>query len=429
MSRFHRTVTEHREAIEHLLAPLAAQLDARPERVSIGDVSAHGRVLTRQVEAFVPVPAFDNSQMDGFAVLASDLADASPGHPVELPLGHTTAAGDAPNTHVPGTASPVMTGAAIPVGADAVVPVEATVAGEFPRLVRASEGSPSGAATFTSVVDQGTFVRRRAEDLDVGATVLAVGTRLTASRIGAAAAVGSQHVEVRPRLRVLLCSTGDELAGVGRNDGSSSDLGPGQICDANTPMLQAALDEHGAVVTVLSTGDDADTLRAAILERLPEVDLVITTGGISRGAYEVVRDALDPLGITFGSVAMQPGGPQGMGQLVAGDAVVPVLCFPGNPVSALLSFVMFLAPTLHELVGRGGAPGVMHLKLAHDAVSPENKHQIRRGVIGNDGRVTVTGAGSHLIGDLAAADVLVHLPVGVAEAAEGTEVDTWRFND
>lgn len=422
------TLERHRSEVGAILDPLIARLtgpEADADSLAIGDPALLGRVLAREQTARTPVPAFDNSQMDGYAVCAADLAGAGTDQPVALPLGRATAAGDPPIEHVPGTASPVMTGAAMPRGADAVVPVEATAEGVFPVLRRAGDGvSPEGRATFTAAVPAGEFVRRRAEDLDVGSRIARAGARLSPSLIGALAATGIERVDVRPRVRVLLCSTGDELDEVGAG------LAPGRIHDSNTPMLAAALHGLGAETVVLRTGDTAAALLAAVTARLDEVDVVLTTGGISRGAFEVVREAFAPLGADFHAIAMQPGGPQGLGTLrAASGRAVPLLCFPGNPVSSALSCELFLAPALRRLAGRPAERETRRLPLAHDVSSPAAKHQIRRGALDAEGRVVVTAPGSHLIGDLADAELLVHLPIGVAHAAAGELVDTWRFND
>ncbi len=423
-----RTLEQHRDEVTALLAPLVDSLTERVEEVDLADPECQGRVLAAALIAHSPVPAFDNSQMDGYAVCAADLTHASGENPVQLPLGVTTAAGDAPVEHTPGTASPVMTGAAIPLGADAVVPVEATAPSEFPALVRTAEQAsgltPTGSATFHEPVAPGTFVRVAASDIGVGSTVLEAGTRLTPARIGAAAAVGVATVQVRPRVRVLLCATGDELA-----RGTQATLPQGHIFDANTPMLLAALRGLGAEVRVVRSGDNPDEFLRALRGAANDYDLIVTSGGISRGAYEVVRAALAPLGVWFGSVAMQPGGPQGLGEIASPRGSIPVLCVPGNPVSSWLSLELFLAPTLRALAGRSTTPDATHLQLAHDVDSPPAKHQVRRGSVNADGTVTVLPPGSHLIGDLATADVLVHLPVGLAHAEAGTTVEAWRIND
>lgn len=439
------TFEAYRDQVTKLLAPTVEAALLRTHTISLTHPNAGGRVLAAAVVAATPVPALDNSQMDGYAVSSSDLAHASPEHPVTLELGWTTAAGDPPGEHLRGTASPIMTGAPIPFGADAVVPVEATQPPAFPALTRVGGGTPAGSVTFLAPTPPGSFVRRIGDDIAAGSTMLEAGLRLTPSRIGAAAALGITHVEVQAPLRVLVCATGDELVAqdphaepeVLTDPATAASrnilhLQHGKIHDANTPMLLAALREFGAEVTVIRTGDHPAHLREAVSAHLPTVDLVITTGGISRGAYEVVRDAFEPLGVSFGTVAMQPGGPQGLGVLappVDGAYGVPILCFPGNPVSSMLSFQLFLAPILREMVGLPKSPRIHMLPLSHDVESPATKHQIRRGVIDRSGNVLVLPPGSHLIGDLAAADLLVHLPVGVSSATAGTLVETWSFND
>lgn len=439
-----RTYETHRSEIEALLAPTVEMHARRVTTVSLTHPRAVGQVLATAIVAVTPVPALDNSQMDGYAVCATDLANASPEHPVELVLGVTIAAGDPPRDHVRGTASPIMTGAPVPFGADAIVPVEATLPPEFPPLTRAGEGTPAGTAEFVAPVRAGSFVRRIGDDISAGATMLEAGLRLTPSRIGAAAALGMTHVDVREPLRVLLCATGDELIArdpfaapeVMSAPGAAThrfadELQSGAIFDANTPMLLAALRSFGADVAVLRMSDRPAELRDAVFAHLGATDLVITTGGISRGAYEVVRSAFEPLGVSFGTVAMQPGGPQGHGTLTVPNPdarPVPILCFPGNPVSSLLSFELFLAPILRDIAGINSAPRRQFLPLAHDIESPPAKHQIRRGILDRNGKVVVLPPGSHLISDLAAADLLIHIPIGVASATADTPVETWSFN-
>ena len=423
------TFERHRDEVRALLAPVVARLSGEAEDLDVSDPGLRDRAIARPHAARTPIPAFDNSQMDGYAVLAADLAAATHERPVALPLGRATAAGDAPQRHEPGTASPVMTGAAVPQGADAVVPIEEALPPEFPALSRAGDPEPTGTVSFASAVPAGRFIRRRGEDVETGTPIAEPGTRITPRLIGALAAAGVARVAVRPRPRVLLCSTGDELAASGEG------LRPGRIHDVNTPMLRAALEGLGAEVSVLRTGDTPAELREALLHAPGaagppgSVDLVVTTGGISRGAFEVVRSALEPLRIRFHSVAMQPGGPQGLGSLEHEGRAVPVLCFPGNPVSAALSCELFLAPALRELAGLPAEREAVRLPLAHDVASPPAKHQIRRGAIDADGRVAVFAPGSHLVGELAAAELLVHLPVGVEHAPAGTLVETWRFDD
>lgn len=418
-----RPVDEHVREVRALLAPVVERLEAAaPESLQIDSPELLGRVTARPLRAETPLPPFDNSQMDGYAVRAADLAAASPERPVALGLGRATAAGDPPGVHEAGTASPIMTGAAIPHGADAVVPIEQTVPPRFPRLSRAGDPEPEGTVTFSGPTVSGRFVRRAGEDVTAGTEIVPAGTRLTPARIGLIAFSGAATVPVRPRLRVLLCSTGDELSP--RED----ELAPGRIHDANTPMLAAALREAGASVRTLRSGDGAEQLRAALEAEAPESDLVVTSGGISAGAFEVVREALEPSGVGFVTLAMQPGGPQGLGLLALPSRPIPVVCFPGNPVSALISAEVFLLPTLRGLAGLPEDRPREERRLAHAVDSPAEKHQVRRGRIEADGRVSLSAPGSHLLGGLADAELLAHLPLGVARLPENAPVEIWRID-
>lgn len=418
------TLDEHRREVASVLAAGLTRIRSSAEQLAVADPALHGRVTAGPVTARTPIPAFDNSQMDGYALLSSDLAGASGQEPVTLPVGTATAAGDPPSTHVPGTASPVMTGAAMPQGADTVVPIEEAIPAVFPRLARTGL-APEGSVAFTAPSAAGRFVRRRGEDLPEGAEVVGAGTRLTAARIGAIAAAGISHVSVHRRARILLVTTGDEVL-QGEEKASA-----GRIHDTSGPMLTAAVRALGAETEVLHAPDAPKRLLAALRSHAPSVDLVVTMGGISAGAFEVVREALAPLGAEFHGVALQPGGPQGYGllALVSGDEPTPVLCFPGNPVSSMLSAELFLLPTLRELAGLPGERATVPRILAHDVESPVAKHQLRRGTIDADGRVRVLHPGSHRVSELAGAELLVHLPVGVSTAEEGTTVETWSIND
>lgn len=417
------TPDAHAQAVAALLAPLLARLadPASAEQIAVG--AALGRVLAVPVASPIAVPPFANSQMDGYAVRAADVAGAEASTPVRMPVGRTSAAGDAPPTHVAGTASPVMTGAPIPLGADAVIPIEQADPPRFPDL---GEGRPHAAAdatvAFAASVAPGTFVRDVGADLAAGAQILAADTRLGPAQLGSLAAAGITGVAVRPRPRVLLISTGQELRSPGEP------LAPGQIYDANTVSLTAALREAGAEPIALSAPDEAAALLDAVA-RHPDVDLIVTTGGVSAGAFEVVRDALEPAGVRFGHVAMQPGGPQGLGIAHLGARAVPVVAFPGNPVSALLSFEMFLRPALRAASVLSPRRATARAPLAHPIVSPAAKHQVRRGTLRADGTVEVGAPGSHLLHDYARATVLVHVPIGVDALPAGADVEIWRIDD
>ncbi|MFC0682525.1 gephyrin-like molybdotransferase Glp [Lysobacter korlensis] len=408
-------VAEHTRAVAELLAGIPVGTEelavaAGPAAVGLG------RILAQDVHAGNALPPFDNSQMDGFAVRSAELAGAAANRPVLLASSGTIPAG-APIGELPGgTAAPIMTGAPIPAGADAVVPVEATESGRFPR----TPGEPVG---FPAPVEPGRFVRRRGSDLDAGALVLAAGTRLGPAQWGVLAASGIGTVQLEAPLRVLLVSTGLELRAPG------SALESGQIHDANGVSLAAALAESGvAVISRLLSNDDPAALDRMIADE-PGVDLVLTTGGVSAGDFEVVKLALEPRGVRFRSVAMQPGGPQGLGIAHLDDGrLMPVVAFPGNPVSALVSFELFLRPLLRHRAGLEPADRErFRAPLAHPVESPP-KHQVRRGELDAAGRVALIGGpGSHLLHAYARSTLLVHLPPEARQLAAGDEVEVWRI--
>ena len=403
---------------DHVADTVALLAPVRGVEVVPLDGRAAGRVAATAQRSRVDVPGLDNSQMDGFALAAADLAGA--GEAVTLPLGPMIAAGDAPDALAPGTARPIMTGAPIPAGADLVVPVEESAAGRFDPA-----GGGDAAAEVTLVptsVASGRFVRTRGSDTRRGDTVLREGRRLTPARIAHLAACGVRDVEVAAPVRTLVLSTGTEVRTAGEGT-----LAPGTLFDANGPGLAAALTEAGAeVMHVGAVPDDADALlehlRAQILAH--DADLVVTSGGVSMGAFEVVRHAAAREGavLAFPKVAVQPGGPQGIGTLAVEDRRVPWLAFPGNPVSALLSCELIARPAL-------GAPARRRLRLPlqleAEETSPPALEQYRRARVLPSGRVRLVGGpSSHLIGGYAAADALVVVPAGTATVRDGDLLET-----
>ena len=403
-----RSVDEHRAAVADLLAP------AGTEQVALAD--AAGRVLAADLTSAVALPPFDNSAMDGYAVRAAEVAGATEASPVRLPVAEDVPAGrtDVPPM-APGTVHRIMTGAPVPDGADAIVPVERTDAGVDEVSVFAAP-------------DAGAFVRRAGEDAALGAVLLTAGTVLGAPQIALAAACGAATLAVRRRPHVLVLSTGSELVAPGGT------LRPGQIYESNGTMLAVAVREAGATAEQLTfVPDDVERFRALLAEKVTGgVDLVLTSGGVSAGAYEVVKDALAGHGVGFGKVAMQPGGPQGAGRLAldgAGD--VAVVTLPGNPVSSLVSFEVFVRPVLRAVMGHP-APERPVVRVRADGAlsSPPGKRQFRRGVLdARTGTVAEIGtAASHLIAALARADCLIDLPPDVEQVEAGDEVAVWLLD-
>ncbi|WIB43386.1 molybdopterin molybdotransferase MoeA [Curtobacterium sp. MCLR17_058] len=412
-----RTIGQHRDDLAALLAPVVAGLGA--EELSIGELAGAGagfahRVLAAAVRSPVPLPPFDNSQMDGFAVRAADAGQA-------VRVVDPIPAGVVPEPLEPGTAAPIMTGARIPTGADAVFPVEATEPGAFPAALELPR------VTVPADLTAGTFVRVTGSDLPTGAELAPAGSPVTPALLGALAAAGVTTVSVRRPLRVLVVSTGSELQG--------ADADAATIGDANGIALRAALAQVGADSRAVRVPDDVAAFDRALDAAVGDwADLVLTTGGISAGAYEVVRQALEPRGLAVTPVAMQPGGPQAFGSVVFGaDGVaragraVPVVSFPGNPVSALVSFEVFLRPLLAAAVGLTPDRPTQVLPAASAAGSPVGKHQVRRGRV-QDGAVHfVGGPSSHLLVHYAAATHLVHVPVGVDAVEVGDPLTVWSL--
>jgi molybdopterin molybdotransferase len=426
-----RTIEEHRRDVTALLGDVAAAAEAEELSVTATEMAAHPerylqRILAEDVIAPSSLPAFDNSQMDGYAVRASDLASARTDAPAALAVAPRIAAGDAFGTHAPGTATPIMTGAPVPDGADAVVQIEKADPAAF-----FDDDGVSRTVAFTEAVPAGLFVRRAGSDVSEGDVLLRAGTVLGPAQYGVVSGSGATAVAVRRRLRVLLVSTGHEI----REPGST--LEPGQIFDANSSALTAALLAIGCAVTAIPCrSDDAEDLLELLEREAAAVDLIVTVGGVSAGAREVVRDALAPLGVEFMKVAMQPGGPQGFGMAsvpqAEGRASVdrPVISLPGNPVSALVSFEAFVRPALLAAAGARTTARELRRGVVTEAFdSPPNHHQLRRGLVREDGTLELVGGpSSHLLHSYAGSTVLVHVPVGVTSVAAGDELDYWRID-
>ena len=400
----HVTVEEHRESVRRLLAPLRT-----PDRVEqLPLLAALGRGLAADVKAPLDLPPFANSQMDGYAIRSADVPDGG----AELRVVAPVPAGATPPELAPGTAAPIMTGAMMPPGADAVVPIEQALPAVFP-----APGVP--ATVQLPAVPARNFVRDAGSDIRSGDMALAAGTFLGPGQLGLLAALGFTDVPVYRALRILLVTTGDEVVEPG------SPLGPGKIYDSNATLLESSMRQAGLDVTRTGISTDRPEELAGLLRRhAADVDLIVTTGGVSKGAYEVVRQAMEGHDVDFLGVAMQPGGPQGIGTFDG----VPVLGFPGNPVSCLVSFEMFLRPALADLFGSPAPRPVVRARLAQALASPPGKHQVRRGTALPDGTVRLEGgAGSHLVSALARSNALIQIPEGTSALAEGAEVEVWML--
>jgi molybdopterin molybdotransferase len=372
------------------------------EPLALGLLEAHGCVLAEDVKSDADIPPFANSAMDGYAVRASD---TYPG--AELDLVGEIAAGQQPGSPLgAGEAVRIMTGAPIPPGADTVVPVElAQEVGD--RVVLREVGR------------RGRHVREPGEDVRAGDVVLRAGRRLGAADVGMLAAVGATNVLVHPRPRVVILSTGDELLEPG------APSRPGAIRDANSYALTALARESGATAFRLPiVPDDRRQLQEAFEGALTQADLLVTTGGVSAGRYDYVKQVLATLGdVRFSKVGMQPGMPQAFGFL----GTVPCFGLPGNPVSAYVSFEVFVRPALRRMQGRTDINRPRVTAVLEDEIeSPADKVSFLRVKLRrSEGtwHASITGSqGSGILRSVVDADGLAEVPTGRTSLFPGERV-------
>ncbi|MFF3122686.1 gephyrin-like molybdotransferase Glp [Streptomyces sp. NPDC057908] len=422
---------------EHLEDILGAVRPLEPIELQLHD--AQGCVLVEDVIAQIALPPFDNSSMDGYAVRVADVGGADEEFPAVLTVIGDVAAGSdglpGDRSVGPGEAARIMTGAPLPAGAEAVIPVEWTdggTGGGPADTMRAHRDAPEGAGGEVRVhrpVEARAHVRARGSDVKPGDLALRAGSVIGPPQIGLLAAIGRPTVKVRPRPRVVVISTGSELVQPGE------ELTGGRIYDSNSFALTAAARDAGAIAyRVGAVTDDADTLRATIEDQLIRADIVVTTGGVSVGAYDVVKEALSSVGdedepgsgIDFRKLAMQPGKPQGFGSI--GPEHTPLLALPGNPVSSYVSFELFVRPAIRALMGLQDVNRpTVRAKLNTDKAltSPSGRRQFLRGTYDAEGGTVtpVGGSGSHLIAALAQADALIVLPEDVTSAEPGADTE------
>ena len=393
------TVAQARERILERIAVLDA------EEVPL--VAANGRVLAEDVRSDREVPPFTNSAMDGYAVRAADTSGASATAPVRLAVLGEVRAGVAPPTSLrPASALRIMTGAVLPEGADAVVRVEDTAEADSHVEIRTS-------------VEPGVSIRQAGSDIRRGDVLAIAGRVVTPGLIGVISSVGRRTIRCIRRPRVLLLTTGDELREAGES------LAPGQITNTNRYTLRAALEEAGA--EVLDVGVARDT-RADLVERLrsaERADLVVSTGGVSMGAYDLVRALIeDREAVDFWQVAVRPGKPL----LVGSVDGRPLIGLPGNPVSAMVGVELFVRPAVLKMEGRTDYERPRLSATTEDRlVNPPHLEQYFRGIARREGdRVVVRLTGdqaSHVLRSMADANCLIVVPQGTSEIPAGGMVN------
>ena len=388
------------------------------EEVALDD--ALRRVVADTIVSETTLPPWDNSAMDGFAVRSADVAQ-----PATLRVIGEVAAGAAPSVTVePGTAVRILTGAPIPPGSDAVVPVEDTDA--TPGVA----DLPATVAIRTAVA-AGAHIRRAGSDLRAGQRILDPGTELAPAALAVAAAGGHATLPVHIRPRVAVLATGDELVAAG------APLGPAQIPDSNTPGLLAAARDAGATVRSLGIARDTfESVRDALAQGLAWADVIVASGGVSVGAHDIVKDAFASVGrIDLWRIAVQPGKPLAFGRAPAVGRAGDVLMFglPGNPVSSLVTFELFVRPVLRRLAGHADVIGRETITATlTDAVrkAPGRRAYIRVRLEpdGSNWRASLAGGQeSHMLSALAAADGLAIIPEAIDSVAAGTKVEVLRL--
>ena len=369
--------------------------------------ASHGRVLAEDVRAETNVPPFANSAMDGYAVLAADVRTASAAQPVRLRVAGEIRAGAAPPGRVtPGSTLRIMTGAMLPDGADAVVRVEDTR--ELNGYVEIRVG-----------VEPGTSLRGAGTDLQKGDGVATKGRVITPGLVGVLASAGRTTVLCVKRPRVFVLTTGDELREAGEA------LGPGQITNTSRYTLHAAIEEAGGEVIDAGVARDEGNELVDRLRKGSDADLLITTGGVSMGAYDLVRRLMESKQrVDFWQVSLRPGKPLLFGELDG----VPMIGLPGNPVSTLVCFELFVRPALLKQQGRTNLERQRLRAITEDALSnPPHLEQYFRGIARRQADrilVRLTGdQGSHVLRSMADANCFIVVQQGTSEVPAGTTVD------
>lgn len=418
------------EALDKILAHVAV---LPPQGVPL--LGALGLAVAEDVYSEFDIPPLDNTSMDGYAVQAASTAGASTSNPAPLKvLGEVAAGYVFEGTVQPGTAIRIMTGAPIPAGADAVVPFEET---DEPR-----HRPPAGAQAGEYVVNvlneakPGANIRRAGEDVRKGTLIIPAGKVLRPQELGVMGSLGRSHVQAIRRPIVAVLSTGDELAEVGEP------LKPGQIYDSNAYSIAALVTRYGGVPKLLGIAKDTlEDLTRKIHAGLAEADMLVTSAGVSRGDYDIVKEALEREGqIAFWTVAMKPGKPLAFGYFDYDGRRIPHLGLPGNPVSSMVSFELFGRPAIFKMLGKHAWTRPTLKAIATEPIQNYNdpRRFYARCIVtrGEDGRhyASLTGPqGSGILTSMVYANALTVIPAEIDEVRPGEEIDVimldWSYGE
>ena len=411
--------SEYLTVKEALTAVLAGVTVLPAEQVPLLD--GLGRVLAQAVVAQDSLPPFANSSMDGYALIAADLAGADRHNPATLQVIGDVAAGAMPSvTLTPGTAVRIMTGAPLPAGADAVVPVEDT-----DEAWRNRERPLPEQIQVSRAVKAGDYIRHAGEDIESGQKVLDKGHILRPQEVGVLASLGIDQISVIRRPRVAILATGDELLEL------DQPLQPGKIRNSNGYTQAAQVLALGAEPIQLGIAGDTET---AVREKLQagldaNVDLFISSAGVSVGAYDVVKAVLEREGnVGFWRVRMRPGKPLAYGTYHG----VPYLGLPGNPVSAMVSFERFARAAIRKMAGHIRLSRPTLTATVQNAIESDGRESYIRAVVtshGNGYEATLTGEqGSHIMTSLVKANALLIVPEGTQYVAKGSALTAWMID-
>ena len=404
------SVEQARKRIISRLQPVTIGKESLPDCIN--------RILAMDIVAADDLPLFNNSSMDGFALLAADSSNAAPASPLTLNVVADIPAGSTPTVSLaPGQAARIMTGAQMPAGANSVIPVEDTDFND-----RSAGTAPPETVTITRPVQKNENVRPRGMDVRAGDVILKSGVRINAQSIGILAMLGFAEVDVYKNPRVALLSSGDELLEIG------APLESGKIRDSNSSMLAALVQSTGAEVVRLGIAKDTRASVTALLEKAIEqnVDVILTSAGVSVGAFDYVKEVVEANGnLNFWRVNMRPGKPLAFGEYKS----IPFIGLPGNPVSAFVGFEVFVRPTLGRLGGLSDrSRQTVRVRCEEEILSDGRESYLRAIIHENDegysARLTGHQGSGNLL-SLVQANALLIIPAGVKSVPAGQKINAW----
>ena len=402
------------DALERILASIQTL-----EKTHISLDESVGRVLAEDILAGTDLPLFDNSSMDGFALLASDVTQAGATTPITLQVVDDIPAGKMPTKHLrAGEAARIMTGAPHPAGADAVVPVEET---DFNNR---APGTPLPEnVKIYKAAQLGANIRKRGDDIRRGQSILPRGQRLRAQDLGMLAMLGVAQVPVYRKPRVALLSSGDELTPIGES------LSAGKIYDVNSYTLRAMLKSAGCEIIPLGVAADTPESVRAALDKAEDADLILSSAGVSMGSFDYIKTVIEKEGkLNFWRINMRPGKP-----LTFGDyRQIPFIGLAGNPVSAFVGFMVFVRPVIEKMLGRNEQAQIhARARLAEPIQSDGRESYLRARIHREEGQLyaSLTGhQGSGNLFSMVQANALLIIPAGVKSLRKGAEVDAWLLD-